>query len=30
MAVIVGVDAHKATHTAVAIDSDERCRRGFG
>ena len=24
MTVIIGIDPHKATHTAVAIDGDER------
>ncbi len=24
MTIIIGIDPHKATHTAVAIDSDER------
>jgi len=28
--VIIGIDPHKGSHTAVAIDGDEVVRRGHG
>ena len=30
MTVMIGVDPHKGSHTAVAVDSDERSLAGSG